>query len=306
MAVIGASDLDTPFDFAQTGKPRTLWGDAWVRLRRNKLAVFGVAVLLLLSVVAVAAPLVAPYPYDRTVRDPVTHRTIRNQAPSAEHWFGTDSQSRDEFSRVVYGTSISLSVGLVSELIILGIGLPLGLIAGYYGKWVDMVLMRITDIMYAFPTVLFAVVILAAIGPSLINIYLAIGFTFWPPMARLVRSQVLSLKEKEYVEAARAIGVRPWRIMFTQILPNALGPVIVAATFGIPFAILIEAFLSFIGIGVPIPLPSWGAMISNGRDQIRSEPWLVIFPSAALALTLFAFNFFGDGLRDALDPRSRK
>ncbi len=308
MAIIHTSEVDTPLDFAQAGKARSLWGDAWVRLRRNKLSLIGAAILLVLAVVAVAAPVIAPYSYDKTVRDPLTKKTIRNQFhfPWAEHPFGTDDQSRDEFSRVVYGTSISLSVGLISQIIVLGIGIPIGLIAGYYGRWVDMLLMRITDIMYAFPTVLFAVVILASLGPSLGNIYLAIGFTFWPPMARLVRSQVLSLKEKEYVEAAQSIGVPPWRIMFTGILPNALGPIIVAATFGIPFAILIEAFLSFIGIGVPPPQPSWGAMIARGRDQIRSEPYLVLFPSAALALTLFAFNFFGDGLRDALDPRSRR
>jgi ABC-type dipeptide/oligopeptide/nickel transport system permease subunit len=305
MAITHASDTDTSLDFAEARETRSLWGDAWRRLRRNKLALFGVVVLFFLSIVALAAPMIAPYPYDKTVRD-AQKQTIQNQWPSAEHWFGTDSQSRDEFSRVVHGTGISLSVGLVSEIIVLGIGIPLGLIAGYYGGWVDMILMRITDIMYAFPTVLFAVVILASLGPSLGNIYLAIGFTFWPPMARLVRSQVLSLKEKEYVEAALAIGVPSWRIMFTQILPNALGPIIVAATFGIPFAILIEAFLSFIGIGVPAPLPSWGAMIARGRSQLQSEPYLVIFPSAALALTLFAFNFFGDGLRDALDPRSRR
>jgi len=308
MAIVHTSDVDVPLDFAQPGKARSLWGDAWVRLRRNKLSLLGAAILFVLIIVALAAPVIAPYPYDKTVRDPQTKKTIRNQFyfPWAEHPFGTDDLSRDEFSRVIYGTSISLSVGLVSQLIVLGIGIPIGLIAGYYGRWVDMLLMRITDIMYAFPTVLFAVVILASLGPSLGNIYLAIGFTFWPPMARLVRSQVLSLKEKEYIEAAQAIGVPPWRIMFTGILPNALGPIIVAATFGIPFAILIEAFLSFIGIGVPPPQPSWGAMIARGRDQIRSEPYLVLFPSAALALTLFAFNFFGDGLRDALDPRSRR
>ena len=184
--------------------------------------------------------------------------------------------------------------------------MPLGLIAGYFGKWVDQVLMRLTDVMYAFPTVLFAIVVMTALGPSLTNIYFAIGFTFWPPMARLVRSQVLSLREKEFVESARAVGVSPVRIMFAHILPNALGPVIVAATFGIPAAILTEAFLSFIGIGVPIPYPSWGAMISQGRAQMRSEPWLVLFPSIALAITLFAFNFFGDVLRDALYPRIRK
>ncbi|HYP40744.1 MAG TPA: ABC transporter permease [Chloroflexia bacterium] len=306
MAVVRSSDQNIPRDMALAGKTRSLWVDAWRRLRRNKLAVGGVVVLVLMSMIAIFADVIAPYEYDQTVRDPATRLTIRNQPPSADHLFGTDDLSRDEFSRVVYGTRISLSVGLVSQLIILAVGIPIGLMAGYFGRAIDMVLMRITDIMYAFPTILFAVVILAAIGQNLINIYLAIGLTFWPGMARLVRSQVLSIREKEYVEAARAIGVSSWRIMFVQILPNALGPIIVAATFGIPFAILVEAFLSFIGIGVPAPIPSWGAMIARGKDQIRSEYWLVLFPSAALALTLFAFNFFGDGLRDALDPRSRK
>ncbi|MGA7732672.1 MAG: ABC transporter permease [Chloroflexia bacterium] len=297
---------NVPLDVALAPKSRSLWVDAWRRLRRNKLAVFGVVVLLFMAMVAVFADVVAPYRYDQIVRDPATNRTIKNQPPSGAHWFGTDDQSRDEFSRVVHGTRISLSVGLVSQFIILAVGIPIGVVAGYFGRAWDMILMRITDIMYAFPTVLFAIVILAALGQNLINIYLAIGLTFWPPMARLVRSQVLSLREKEYVEAARAIGVSSGRIMFAQILPNALGPIIVAATFGIPFAILIEAFLSFIGLGVPVPIPSWGSMIARGREQLRSEPWLVLFPSAALALTLFAFNFFGDGLRDALDPRSRK
>ncbi len=306
MAVINASDQEIPLDFGLDKQARNLWVDAWGRLRRNKLAVGGGLILLILCVVAIAAPVIAPYSYDQTVRDPVTKRTIQNQAPSADHWFGTDAQSRDEFSRVVYGTRISLSVGLVSQLIIVLVGIPIGLIAGYYGGLIDLVLMRITDIMYAFPTVLFAIVILAAIGQNLINIYIAIGFTFWPAMARLVRSQVLSLREKEYVEAARSIGTPAWRIMFLQILPNALGPIIVAVTFGIPFAILIEAFLSFIGIGTPPPIPSWGGMIVDAKPQLRSEAWLVLFPSAALAITLFAFNFFGDGLRDALDPRSRR
>jgi ABC-type dipeptide/oligopeptide/nickel transport system permease subunit len=285
---------------------RVVWYDAWLRLKHNKLAVASAVVLLLIGLAAIAAPLLTPYDYAETVRDPATNRTIRNQPPSAEHWFGTDMQSRDVLSRVLYGARISLSVGLVSQLIILLIGVPLGLIAGYFGRGIDLFLMRLTDIMYAFPTVLFAIVVMAALGARLENIYIAIGFTFWPPMARLVRSQVLSLREKEFIEAARSIGVSSWRIMFAHILPNALGPIIVAATFGIPFAILVEAFLSFIGIGVPIPLPSWGSMIASGRAQIRSEPYLVIFPSIALALTLFAFNFFGDGLRDALDPRSRK
>ena len=295
-----------PAQAAVSVRTRTLWYDAWLRLKRNKVAMISAFVLLILAVIAIAYPILAPESFRAQVRDPISNRTIQNQEPSAAHWFGTDGQSRDVFARVLYGTSITMSVGVVCELIILFIGVPLGLIAGYFGKWVDQVLMRLTDVMYAFPTVLFAIVVMTALGPSLTNIYFAIGFTFWPPMARLVRSQVLSLREKEYVESARAVGVSPVRIMFAHILPNALGPVIVAATFGIPAAILTEAFLSFIGIGVPIPNPSWGAMISQGRAQMRSEPWLVLFPSIALAITLFAFNFFGDGLRDALDPRSRK
>ncbi len=312
MAVVGASDRDTPFDYGMVPKARSLWVDAWYRLRRNKLAVAGVVALLLLTLVAVFAEVITPYRYDETVSTTAVidgkevRRFIKNDPPSPQHWFGTDALSRDEFSRVVFGARVSLSVGLVSQLIILAVGIPVGLIAGYYGGRIDMVLMRITDIMYAFPTILFAIVILAAIGQNLVNIYIAIGFTFWPPMARLVRSQVLSLREKDYVEAARSIGVPSGRIMFQQILPNALGPIIVAVTFGIPFAILVEAFLSFIGIGTPPPVPSWGGMIADAKPQLRSEYWLVLFPSLALAITLFAFNFFGDGLRDALDPRSRK
>ena len=306
MAVIEYKPVPAAARAAAPLKARTLWYDAWLRMRRNRIAVVSAMVLLALALIAVLYPILQPESYRAIVRDPATHRVIPNEGPSGAHWFGTDSQSRDVFTRVLYGASISLSVGLVSELIILFIGVPMGLIAGYFGKGIDQVLMRLTDIMYAFPTVLFAIVIMVALGPSLINIYLAIGFTFWPPMARLVRSQVLSLREKEFVEAARSIGVSSWRIMFAHILPNSLGPIIVSATFGIPFAILTEAFLSFIGIGVPIPVPSWGSMIADGRAQIRSEPYLVIFPSLALAITLFAFNFFGDGLRDALDPRSRK
>lgn len=287
-------------------KTRSLWIDAWRRLKRNRLAVASAMLLLILGVIAILYPIIQPEEYREIVRDPATGRAIPNQEPTLAHPFGTDRQSRDVLSRVLYGTSISLSVGMVSELIILFIGVPLGLIAGYFGRGVDQLLMRLTDVMYAFPTILFVIVVMSALGPNLTNIYIAIGFTFWPPIARLVRSQVLSLREKEFVEAARSIGVSQWRIMFVHILPNTLGPVIVAATFGIPYAIITEAFLSFIGIGVPIPLPSWGAMIADGRAQIRSEPYLVIFPSVALALTLFAFNFLGDGLRDALDPRSRK
>lgn len=306
MAITQAKPLAPPRAAVQL-RARSLWYDAWLRLRRNKIAVLSVGILLILALIAIIYPMFDPEGYRHTVRDAAKH-AIQNAPPSPEHWFGTDPQARDVLARVLYGTRISLSVGLVSELLILFIGVPLGLVAGYFGRAVDLILMRLTDIMYAFPTILFAIVILVALGPDVRNIYLAIGLTAWPPMARLVRSQVLSLREKEFVEAARSIGVSSGRIMFSHILPNSLGPIIVAATFGIPYAIITEAFLSFIGIGTPIPLPSWGSMIAAGRGitQLQHQPWLVFFPSLALAITLFAFNFFGDGLRDALDPRSRK
>src|SRR5436190_1761804 len=269
MAVTQAKKLGGPVSVVAPAKTRSLWGDAWLRLRRNKVAVASAVVLMILGLIAIFYPILDPEGFLKIVRDPVTHRVIPNQPPSAAHWFGTDSQSRDVFARVMYGTRISLSVGLVSELIILFIGVPLGLMSGYFGRTVDQVIMRFTDIMYAFPTILLAIVIVVTLGPSLLNIYVAIGLTFWPPMARLVRSQVLSLREKEFVEAARAIGVNSRRVMFAHILPNSLGPVIVAATFGIPAAILTEATLSFIGIGVQPPLPSWGAMIFDAKAQIR-------------------------------------
>ncbi len=213
MAVVHSSDQNTALDFGLVTKPRSLWIDAWARLRRNKLAVGGLIVLLLMSLMAILTDVdigpvkfsIAPYRYDERVleyrlRPNGSRQYLKNEAPSAQHWLGTDHGPRDELSRIMYGARVSLSVGLVSQIIILFIGVPIGLIAGYYGKWIDMVLMRITDVMYAFPTVLFAIVILTVIGQSLVNIYLAIGLTFWPSMARLVRSQVLSLREKEYVE----------------------------------------------------------------------------------------------------------
>src|SRR5438874_3252226 len=211
MAVTPANKVGGAARVAAPAPSRTLWADAWRRLRRNKVAVASAVVLLLLALIAIFYPIIDPEGYLNTALDPATQNTIQDQAPSAAHWFGTDSQSRDVFARVLYGARISLSVGLISELIILFIGVPLGLIAGYFGRGIDLILMRFTDIMYAFPTILFAIVVVIALGPNLLNIYLAIGFTFWPPMARLVRSQVLSIREKEYVEAARAIGVSSWR-----------------------------------------------------------------------------------------------
>ncbi len=298
------------------GTANSLWSDAWLRLRRNKLAVGGAVVIVLIILVAIFADLIAPYDpaFQFGVTDvrkaglcPASGRCSAKLLPVSSHfWLGTDSLGRDVFSRLVHGARVSISVGLISQLLIILIGVPLGLVAGYYGRWVDYLLMRVTDVMYAFPTILFAIVVLAVFGQSFLNILIAIGLTFWPPMARLVRSQVLSVREKEYVEAARAIGVKDRGIIFRHILPNILSPVIVSITFGIPFAIMTEAFLSFLGIGIPVPQPSWGSMVSDARQYMRTDPSLVIFPGLAISLTLFAFNFFGDGLRDALDPRTRK
>lgn len=299
------------------GPANSLWREAWLRLRRNKLAVIGIFVIIFFALMAVFAEVIAPYPYEYQFTageirklglcQPAPARCSARLLPaSSQFWLGTDSLGRDVFSRLVFGSQISLLVGLISQILVLLIGVPIGLIAGYYGKWVDYILMRITDIMYAFPTILFAIVVLAVFGQSLPNILAAIGLTFWPPLARLVRSQVLSVREKEYVEAARSIGVKDNSIIFRHILPNVLSPVIVAITFGIPFAIMTEAFLSFLGIGTPVPRPSWGSMVAEASAYIRTAPLLVLWPGLAISLILFAFNFFGDGLRDALDPRTRK
>ncbi|PZR97544.1 MAG: hypothetical protein DLM69_09605 [Candidatus Chloroheliales bacterium] len=298
------------------GPANSLWREAWLRLRRNKVAVGGAIVIILFILVAIFANVIAPYSYERQFT--VTEIRAMNMCPaegrctakfmpsSSTFWLGTDNFGRDIFSRVIYGARISLTVGLVSQLLIILIGMPIGLLSGYYGKWIDYLLMRITDVMYAFPTILFAIVVLSVFGQSFLNVLLAIGLTFWPPMARLVRSQVLSVREKEYVEAARAIGTTNRSIILRHILPNILSPVIVSITFGIPFAIMTEAFLSFLNIGTPIPLPSWGSMVAEGKDYLRTVPTLVLYPGIAISLILFAFNFFGDGIRDALDPRTRK
>ena len=302
-------------------KQRTLWGDAFRRLLRNRAAVLGLAFIVFEIVLALAAPLVAPYNYtDRTTG-------ATTQSPTREHMFGTDVQGRDVLSRVIYGSRVSLTVGFAAEAIILAIGIPLGLLAGYYGKWADMLLMRVVDVMYAFPDILLMITLMTYLkakmptatgGVMLVarhfyeatggmaGIFLALAFTSWLTLSRLVRGEVLALKRREFVEAAHCIGASDGRVMRQHLFPNVLAPVIVSATLGVPSAILAEAFLSFIGLGVNPPTPSWGMMISEGLPGLRSVPHMVLAPSAALALTVLAFNFLGDGLRDALDPRMKQ
>ncbi|MDE3074182.1 MAG: ABC transporter permease [Chloroflexota bacterium] len=276
-----------------------LWSDAFRRLIRNRAAIAGVLVIVLLLAIAIFADRVAPYPYDKQfVGAPFQH-------PSGATPFGTDNLGRDQLSRIVYGARISMAVGLIVQAIVLCIGVPIGAIAGYKGGWLDILLMRFTDVVYAFPDLLFVIILLAALGRSETNVFIAIAIVAWPTMARLVRAQFLALKEQEFVQAARLAGASGWRIVVRHLLPNSTGPIIVAVTLGVPAAILTEAVLAFLGLGAPPPLPSWGSLVFDSLDAIFSVPALVLFPGLAISLTMLSFVFLGDGLRDALDPRSR-
>ncbi|HSO93600.1 MAG TPA: ABC transporter permease [Candidatus Dormibacteraeota bacterium] len=279
----------------------SLWADAWRRLRRNRLALAAFIYLALLAVVAIVAIFYTPYP--------MAHQGVATpySSSSSSHWLGADAQGRDILSRLMIGAQISLIVGVGTQLVVLAVGLPLGLLAGYYRGWFDTVLSLLINVFYGIPDLLVALILVVIIGrSSLWVIIFAIAVTRWMDMARLVRGQTLSLREREFVEAARSTGAKPGKIIFKHILPNALGPVIVQATFGVPQAILFEAFLSFLGLGVPPPTPSWGSMAADGIAAMRISPHIVLAPAIALSLTLMAFNFLGDGLRDALDPRQKR
>jgi oligopeptide transport system permease protein len=281
--------------------------EAWRRLRRNPVAIISGVIVFALIFVALFAPLIAPYAYDAPDRP----RAIVLAHPGGKHLLGTDNMGLDVFSRLIYGARVSLGVGVVVELIEVLIGVSLGLFAAYKGGLWDTILMRITDGMFAFPDLLFAILLVGIFRPtdpraSIIVVFIALALVGWPGMARLVRGQALALREKEYVEAARAVGVSGWGITMRHLLPNMLSPIIVAITVDIAAIIMAESTLSFLGIGVQAPYPSWGHMISDARTYIRSEPMLIFYPSFALAITVLSFNFFGDALRDALDPRLRE
>lgn len=282
-----------------------LWSDAWARFRRNRLAVGSLAFVVLLVTLAITAPILEHF---GLLQDPTAQDVINSYAGpgTSHHIFGTDDLGRDVLAKVIFGSQVSLTIGIVVQAIVLVIGGTIGLVAGYFGGWIDNLLMRFTDIMYAFPDLLFVLIIVAALGPTLVNIFVAIGLVSWVGLARLVRGQVLSIKEKEFVEAARAAGSSPFKIIAKHLLPNSLGPVIVTLTFGIPAAIFTEAVLDFLGVGLRPPQPSWGVMVFEGYAAVDSYPSLVIIPCLALSMTMLAFNFIGDGLRDALDPRMRR
>jgi oligopeptide transport system permease protein len=321
----------------RTQKGESLWLDAWRRLRRNRAAIVGGVIILLLAFMAIFAEVIAPYTYyEQTLVDnnkipPWVLAIFPFMKPyaklSLDYLVGADYVGRDILSRIIYGSRVSLAVALIAPIISLAIGLVVGSISGFRGGRTDSILMRIVDVLYAFPTILFVILLMAFFRSTfaqpdpgsftyaissldnrmggMLFIFIGLGITAWETMARLSRGQVLSVREKEYIEAARTIGVKDGRTMRKHVLPNIIGPLIVYETLAIPTYIALEAFLSFIGLGVNPPTPSWGSMIADGSGVVRSYPNQVLAPAMALAITMFAFNFLGDGLRDALDPRLR-
>ena len=286
------------FDDAEKGS--SLWHDAWLRLRKNKLALFGGSVLLFMVIVALLTPWIAPYSYEAQNLD------LGASPPSAAHSLGTDIFGRDVLTQIMYGGRISLAVGFIATAVALVIGVTWGAVAGYVGGRVDAVMMRLVDILYALPFMIFIVLLMVVFGRNILLLFLAIGAVEWLTMARIMRSQVQSLRQQEFVEAAVSVGLSPAAIIRKHVVPNALGPIIVYTTLTIPSVMLLEAFLSFLGLGIQPPATSWGLLISYGAETMEEYPWLLIFPGCALTLTLFSLNFLGDGLRDALDVRGSK
>jgi peptide/nickel transport system permease protein/oligopeptide transport system permease protein len=280
---------------------RTLWGDAWTRLRKNKLAITGLVWIIFIIAVTVSADLWVP----RFFAEPTSTEFASLQAPSAEHPFGTDRIGRDVFSRVVYGARVSLAVGILAVSISVFFGLMFGSLSGYYGGVLDALVMRTADIFFAFPYMLFAIALLALLGPGYQNVFIAIGILGWPSIARVLRSSILSVKENEYVDAARAMGASDARIMLRHIMPNAIAPIIVYGTMSIGGAIITEAALSYLGMGVQPPTPSWGGMLSEAKALMVPAPWLTIWPGFAILTTVLSFVLMGDGLRDALDVKMK-
>ncbi|PWU23919.1 MAG: peptide ABC transporter permease [Candidatus Rokuibacteriota bacterium] len=280
-------------------KSSSLWRDAWRRLIRNKLAVAGGLTVIALCLVAIFADFLGPQSYTKANFGRIY------EFPSRDFPLGTDQLGRDVLSRMIYGARVSMLVGLGAQVIVVLIGVPIGLVSGYVGGRVDLFLTRFVDVMYAFPRLLFVILVMSMLGAGLTNIFIAIGFTGWVGIARQTRAQVLSIKEKEFVEGARALGAGIFRQIGRHILPSALTPIVVSVTFGIPEAIFTEAALSFIGVGINPPTPSWGQMVGENQQFLRSYWYLCVFPSIAIAITMLSFTFFGDGVRDALDPKMK-
>jgi oligopeptide transport system permease protein len=311
MALAEAALERTDWDVAE--QQIGLWQDAWHRFRRNRLAVVGAAIILFLVLCAFFSPLLVAL---HIIQSPIKQNVAFIESGVGQNGFvlGSDELGRDTLSRLMYGSQVSLAVGILVQLIILPIGLAIGLAAGYWGGRVDNLLMRFTDIWWAFPDLLFVLVVVSVfqqkvggnVVGDLLMIFGAIALVNWVALARLVRGQVLSIKEKEFIEAARSSGSAPLKLILKHLLPNSLGPIIVTLTFGIPQAIFLEAVLSFIGFGIQPPTPTWGQMVESGYENIYANPSSVVFPALAIGFTLLAFSFLGDGLRDALDPRMRR
>ena len=281
-------------------KSSSLGRDAWLRLRANRMAMISLVILIGITLVSLIGPAISPYAYDQQTLDRVF------EGPGKDHIFGTDNLGRDLFARTTYGGRISLAVGLLATLVSLVIGVSYGMFSGYTGGRIDAWMMRAVDVLYALPFTIFVILLMVIFGRNFLLLFLAIGAVEWLTMARITRAQTMNLKRSEFIEAARALGYSHGRILFRHLLPNLIGPIIVYATLTVPAVMLLEAVLSFLGLGVQAPMSSWGSLIKEGAEKMDAAPWLLFFPGMFFCLSLFALNFLGDGLRDALDPKSSK
>ncbi len=281
-------------------KGTSLWSNSWYRLKQNRLAMIGLVVLIIMILIALLVPWIAPYSYEAQDLD------LGPVPPSADHLLGTDIFGRDLLTRIMYGSRVSLAVGFLATAVSLVIGVTWGTVSGFSGGRVDSVMMRIVDILYALPFIIFVILLMVVFGRNLFLLFMAIGAVEWLTMARIIRGQVLSIREKEYIDSAIMTGISNWRIITRHVIPNTIGPIIVYTTLTIPSVILLESFLSFLGLGIQPPMCSWGLLINYGVETMEEYPWLLIFPGLVLAVTLFSLNFLGDGLRDALDPKSTR
>lgn len=292
---------DSKQDNEEISRPsKSYWQDAWGRFRKDRLAMIGLCFVLIMAIFAIFGPVFSQYTYDGQ------DLNNGNQPPSSEHWFGTDKFGRDIFVRTLYGARISLLIGFVAAAINMVIGVVYGGLSGYFGGRADMIMMRVVDIMIGVPDLLYIILVMMFLGNSIQSILIALCLTSWIGTARIVRSQVVTLKHQEYALAARSIGSSNLRILFKHLIPNSIGPIIVTVTFLVPSAIFSEAFLSFLGIGIQVPIASWGTLVNDAIPTIFTQPYQMLFPALAISLTMFSLNFIGDGLRDALDPRLKK
>ncbi len=296
----GTEEQSTIVDLNSVESGTSLWQDAWNRLQKNKLAMFGLYVVSFMIAIALLTPWIAPYSYFEQNLD------LGATPPSADHWLGTDTLGRDLLTRIMYGSQISLMVGFLATAVALTIGVLWGTVSGYFGGRVDAFMMRTVDILYALPFTIFIILLMVVFGRNILLLFMAIGAVEWLTMARIVRGQVLSIRQQEYIDAAITMGLPKAQIMWRHVIPNTLGTIIIYATLTIPNVILLESFLSFLGLGVQPPQSSWGLLISYGVETMEEYPWLLFFPALVLSLTLFSLNFLGDGLRDALDPKASR